>query len=136
VFEAQGAEPQAGAHALDMIGALYEIEAHIRDKNLTAARKLDYRLTYAKPIVELFFTWVNQTFEAQGLLPSNPLTKALAYARERRYGLEVYLTDPDVPIDTNHLERALRAIPMGRKAWLFSWTELGPSTWASSRVSS
>ena len=28
-------------------------------------------------------------------------------------------------IDTNHLERALRAIPMGRKAWLFSWTELG-----------
>ena len=64
-------------------------------------------------------------FEAQGLLPSNPLTKALAYARERRCALEVYLNDPDVPIDTNHLERALRAIPMGRKNWLFSWTELG-----------
>jgi transposase len=125
LFEAQDAEPQAAAHALDMIGALYEVEAHIRDKNLTAARKLDYRLTHAKPIVEQFFAWVNQTFEAQGLLPSNPLTKALAYARERRCGLEVYLTDPDVPIDTNHLERALRAIPMGRKVWLFSWTELG-----------
>jgi len=53
------------------------------------------------------------------------MTKALAYARDRRVGLEVYLTDPDVPIDTNHLERALRAIPMGRKAWLFCWTELG-----------
>jgi hypothetical protein len=39
---------------------------------------------------------------------------ALAYARERRDGLEVYLNDPDVAIDTNHLERALRAIPMGR----------------------
>src|ERR1700693_5650708 len=39
--------------------------------------------------------------------------------------LEVYLSDPDVPIDTNHLERALRAIPMGRKNWLFTWTELG-----------
>lgn len=36
-----------------------------------------------------------------------------------------YLSDPDVPIDTNHLERALRAIPMGRKAWLFCWTEVG-----------
>ncbi|NIR32267.1 MAG: transposase, partial [Gammaproteobacteria bacterium] len=33
--------------------------------------------------------------------------------------------DPDVPIDTNHLERALRPIPMGRKAWLFCWTEVG-----------
>jgi hypothetical protein len=37
----------------------------------------------------------------------------------------VFLTDPDVPIDTNHLERALRVIPMGRKSWLFCWTELG-----------
>jgi len=30
-----------------------------------------------------------------------------------------------VPIDTNHLERALGAIPMGRKNWLFCWTEPG-----------
>jgi len=35
------------------------------------------------------------------------------------------LSDPDVQIDTNHLERALRAIPLGRKNWMFSWTELG-----------
>ena len=45
--------------------------------------------------------------------------------RARRLGLEVFLSDPDVPIDTNHLERALRAIPMGRKNWNFCWTELG-----------
>ena len=50
---------------------------------------------------------------------------ALNYSRERRWGLEVYLTDPDVPIDNNHLERALRVIPMGRKSWMFCWTELG-----------
>ncbi len=37
----------------------------------------------------------------------------------------MYLADPAVPIDTNHLERALRAIPMGRKNWLFCWTEVG-----------
>ena len=43
----------------------------------------------------------------------------------RRLGLEVFLTDAEVPIDTNHLERALRAIPMGRKSWNFCWTELG-----------
>jgi len=35
------------------------------------------------------------------------------------------ILDPDVPIDTNHLERALRVVPMGRKSWLFCWTELG-----------
>ena len=124
-FEAQAVEPHAAARALDFIGGLYAVEERIRSQKLTAAKKLDYRLMHAKPIVEQFFGWVNQQFEAQGFLPSNPLTKALAYARERRLGLEVYLNDPDVPIDTNHLERALRAIPMGRKAWLFCWTELG-----------
>jgi transposase len=124
-FEAQAVEPHTAARALEFIGGLYAVEACIRDQKLTAAKKLDYRLRHAKPIVEQFFAWINQQFEAQGFLPSNPMTKALAYARERRLGLEVYLSDPDVPIDTNHLERALRAIPMGRKAWLFCWTELG-----------
>lgn len=125
LFEAQDAEPQAAALGLDLIGGLYAVEDRIRSQKLTAARKLDYRLMHAKPIVEQFFAWINQHFEAQGLLPSHPLTKALAYARERRCGLEVYLSDPEVPIDTNHLERALRVIPMGRKNWMFSWTELG-----------
>jgi transposase len=125
LFEAQGAEPQAAAHGLELIGALYATEERIRELKLGGDRKRAYRLTHAKPIVERFFAWVNAQFEAQGLLPSNPLTKALGYARERRCGLEVYLNDPEVPIDTNHLERALRAVPMGRKNWLFSWTELG-----------
>lgn len=57
--------------------------------------------------------------------PTTPFTKALNYVRERRLGLEIFLTDPDVPMDTNHLERSLRAIPMGRKNWNFCWTELG-----------
>lgn len=35
-----------------------------------------------------------------------------------------YLSNPDVPMDTNHLERAVRVIPMRRKNWLFCWTEL------------
>ena len=61
----------------------------------------------------------------QGFTPSNPFIQALNYVRKRRAGLEVFLTDPDVPMDTNHLERALRVIPMGRKSWLFCWTELG-----------
>jgi hypothetical protein len=30
-----------------------------------------------------------------------------------------------VPIDTNHLEREIRPIALGRKNWLFCWTEVG-----------
>ncbi len=50
--------------------------------------------------MERFFDWIKRQFQRQGLLPSNPFTKALAYARERWLGLEMFLTDPDVPIDT------------------------------------
>jgi transposase len=124
-FEAQAAEPEAAAEALALIGELYAIEEDIRRARLSGEQKKDHRLAHAKPVVERFFTWVDERFAAQGLLPSNPLTQALAYARNRRFGLEVFLTDPDVPIDTNHLERALRVIPMGRRNWMFCWTELG-----------
>jgi len=124
-FEAQDAEPQAAAQALRQIGALYEIEEDIRRTKLSGENKRLHRLTHSKPLVEQFFDWVDRQFEQQGLLPSNPLTKALAYVRERRAGLQVFLSDADVPMDTNHLERALRPIPLGRKNWLFCWTEVG-----------
>ena len=124
-FESQDADPQRAAVALEMIGNIYAVEAEIRDRGLKGAKKQDVRLTKAKPLVEAFFTWVADTAADTGLLPSNPMSKALAYAHKRRAGLEVFLSDADVPIDTNHLERGLRVIPMGRKAWLFCWTELG-----------
>jgi hypothetical protein len=43
-----------------------------------------------------------------------PFVEVLEYVHVRRFGLEVFLTDPGVPMDTNHLERALRVIPVGR----------------------
>ena len=58
-------------------------------------------------------------------MPNDPFGKALAYAAEREAGLRVFLDNPEVAIDTNHLERGLRPIPMGRRNWLFAWTELG-----------
>jgi transposase len=123
--KAEAIEPDRVAEALEYIGVLYRVEQEIRDRKLCAADRRAWRQTHAKPAAESFFAWVEKQFEAQGFLPSSPLTKALAYVRERREGLMLYLDDPDVEIDTNSLERALRAIPMGKKNWMFCWTELG-----------
>lgn len=125
VFEAKDIEPAHAEKAFDYIAALYAVEEQIRDKDMKGAAKRAWRQAHAKPVAERFFKWVDKYFEAQGFLPSSPFMKALNYIRERRDGLAVYLDDPDVPIDTNHLERALRVIPMGRKNWMFSWTEVG-----------
>jgi transposase len=123
--QAKNAEPNAAAEALSLIGELYCHESAIREKALCGEAKLKYRTQHSGPVVAAFWRWCETQCQRHDLLPSHPLTKALQYARARIEALQVFLADPDVPIDTNHLERALRPIPMGRKSWLFCWTELG-----------
>jgi transposase len=43
----------------------------------------------------------------------------------REAALRVFLEYPNVPLDTNHLEREIRAIALDRRNWLFCWTEVG-----------
>ena len=79
----------------------------IRDQKLIGDAKQLHRLSHSKPLVELFFEWVDRQLQRQGFTPTNPLIKALHYVRERRVGLETFLTDPDVPTDTNQLSALL-----------------------------
>ncbi len=123
--QAKENEPEASAEALALIGAMYRHEQIIRDKKLTGAEKLVYRTKHTEPVARAFWEWRNQQCHRPELLPKNPLSKALKYAQNRYASLQVFLSDPDVPIDTNHLERSLRPIPMGKKNWLFCWTEIG-----------
>jgi len=51
--------------------------------------------------------------------------KAAEYAIARKVELQVYLEDPNLQIDTNHVERALRPQAVGRKNWMFHVTEVG-----------
>ena len=123
--EAQPYESATSAEALAMIGKLYVIEQKIRDEKLDRNAKQAYRKQHAGPVVDAFFTWCDTQLARGDLLPSNPLSKALNYVKKREAGLRLFLTDPDIPLDTNHLERILRCIPMGRRNWLFCWTEIG-----------
>jgi transposase len=123
--DAQAMEPGLVAQALERIAALYAHEARSRERKLSAEAKLRYRADYAKPVVDEFFTWLEGTLSTHVLLPSNPFRQAALYALERQAALRVFLADPTVPLDTNHLERQIRPIALGRKNWLFCWTEIG-----------
>jgi hypothetical protein len=37
----------------------------------------------------------------------------------------VFVEFPNVPIDTNHLEREIWPIALGRRRWLCFWSEVG-----------
>lgn len=124
-FDAKQYEPLRCNQALDHIGKLYGEEAKIRELGLTGEKKLMHRVVHEREIADQFFEWLKAETKANALLPSNPFQKAANYALKREQGLRVYLTDARVPIDTNHIEREIRPVPMGRKNWLFCWTEVG-----------
>ncbi len=118
-------EPVLANIALEFIGELYKFEKEIRRNNLEGSKKLLYRVVNSKPTVEKFFSWLDDTLVEYALLPSSPLTVAANYAFKREEELKVFLRYPDVRIDTNHQEREIRPIAMGRKNWHFCWTEVG-----------
>lgn len=119
-------EPELANQALDLIGFLCNYEKQIKDKKLSNADKLAYRGERSKAIVDKFFIWCTQLVDRPDLVATeSPLLDAINYALKRETGLRAFLADPDIPLDTNHVERALRVIPCGKKNWLFNWSELG-----------
>lgn len=124
-LKAEEIEPELTKSALEQIRTLYAEEARIGSKLIEASKRLELRALHSKPIVDRFFEWLKGTIEERVLLPKNPFTEAAHYALSREKGLRVFLEYPDVPIDTNHLEREIRPLALGRKNWLFCWTELG-----------
>jgi transposase len=124
-IKAEEAEPAGVKEALDLIRPLYDVEKEIREQGLEGEEKRLYRVEHSKPKAEKFFSWVESQLQDTALLPSSLFTKALNYAAKRKEALMLFLADPEIPVDTNEIERALRVIPMGRKNWLFCWTEVG-----------
>lgn len=124
-IEAEASEPQAVAEAIALIACLYQIESDIKEQKLNAEEIRKHRETYSKPVVDRFFQWIHEQRQRLDLLPSDPLSAALLYAQNREDGLRAFLLEPNLPLDTNHVERALRCIPMGKKNWMFCWSEVG-----------
>ena len=123
--KAENIEPALAGRALDLIGRLYEEEAELKRPAVADAKRAEERGKRCKPLVDEFFAWLQAELVERVLLPSNPFTEAANYALEREKALRVFLEYPNVPIDTNHLEREIRPIALGRKNWLFCWTEVG-----------
>jgi transposase len=117
--------PQRVQEVLQIIAELYRVEGPVREKKLEPEKVLGLRAEHARPVVNRFFETLRKIQEEDLLLPSHPLRRAIGYALDREKPLQVFLQRPEVALDTNHLERAIRPIAVGRKNWLFCWTEVG-----------
>jgi transposase len=109
------------AEALARIGKLYEIEEAIRGR--PPAVRGAVREARAGPLLEQSKAW----FEAilNKLSAKSALAIAIRYALARWTALIRYRDDGHIEIDNNAAERALRAVALGRKNYLFAGSDAG-----------
>ena len=68
-----------------------------------------------KPLVEGFFQWAKETITY--LRPSSKTADGLRYCINQEKYLRTFLNDPEVPLDNNPAERAIRPFCVGKKNW-------------------
>jgi transposase len=109
------------AEALDRIGRLYGIEAEIRGR--PPDERAAVRRARAGPELETLHAWLHTTVTQLSM--KSELALAIRYALSRWTALIRYRDDGRLEIDNNAAERALRAVALGRKNWLFAGSDDG-----------
>jgi transposase len=107
--------------ALARIGALYGIEEEVRGKPAELRREI--RQTRARPLLDELHKWMEKTLRA--LSPKSETAGAIRYALSRWRALTRYADDGRLEIDNSAAERALRAVALGRKNFLFAGSDCG-----------
>jgi transposase len=124
--EAETSEPELATQAIARIRELYAVEAEAKTRELDDATRRELRQQRSVPIVDELFAWMAAT-EAS-VPPKGAMARALGYSLKLEAALRRYLDDGRLSIDNNAAERALRAVAVGRKNWLFFQTEGGGET--------
>ena len=125
-YDLAKAKAPIAMEALQRIAALYAIEERVRGK--TAAERFSARQAESKPLVSDMRIW----FESQiATLPARgPTADAIRYALNHWEGLQRFLDDGRIELDSNSIERAMRPVCLSRKNSLFAGSDHGAENWA------
>jgi transposase len=107
--------------ALDRIGALYGIEREIRGRPPDERKTI--RNERARPLLDDLQRWMKSCLTK--LSRKSEVAVAIHYALGRWTPLLRYCGDGALEIDNNAAERALRAVALGRKNYLFAGSNAG-----------
>src|SRR5580692_9218057 len=107
--------------ALVRIGALYAVESDINGRSPEERREI--RNIRSRPLLESLKQWLEETLGK--LSKKSDTAIAVRYALGRWDALMRYCNDGRLEIDNNAAERALRAVALGRKNYLFAGSDRG-----------
>ena len=119
VHKAQGSA--IADEAIRRIAELYAIEKAAR--GLPPDQRAEIRQAEAKPVFHSLKTWLNT--QLPGISGKSPLASAILYALTRMARMRPYLDHGILEIDNNTAERAMRAVALGRKNYLFVGSQTG-----------
>jgi hypothetical protein len=110
-YDLAKAKAPIAMEALRRIAALYAIEDKVRGK--AATDRLAVRRAETRPLISEMQIW----FEAQlTKLPGrSPAAEAIRYALNHWDGLQRFLDDGRIELDSNSIERAMRPVCLSRK---------------------
>ena len=112
--------------ALRRITVLYKIEAQIRGRS--AAERREIRQAESKPLVADLRAWLHEQLARASA--KSAIAIAIRYGLNHWEGLERFLEDGRIEIDTNVVERSMRPIALNRKNALFAGHDAGAENWA------
>jgi len=107
--------------ALKRIGELYAVESDINGRSPEERREI--RNTRSRPLLGSLKQWLEETLSK--LSRKSDTAIAVRYALGRWEALMRYYDDGHLEIDNNAAERALRAVALGRKNYLFAGSDRG-----------
>lgn len=107
--------------ALQRIATLYAIEADVRSQ--PPARRRTTRQARAGPRLAAFKAWLQATLSQ--VSTKSALAAAIKYELAHWTALVRYVDDGRIEIDNNAAERAIRAVALGRKNYLFAGSDNG-----------
>jgi transposase len=118
-----GAGDTRGHAALAFIHQLFAVEREATEKGLNFEQRQARRQDATREILDAFKLWLEDL--APQVLPKSSLATAIGYTQRQWVALERYLGDGELVPDNSASERALRAVAIGRKNWLFAGSDAG-----------
>ena len=106
---------------LARIGALYRIEEEVRGKPAELRREV--RQTRVRPLLDELHKWMEKVLRS--LSTKSETAGAIRYALSHWRALTRYIDEGLLEIDNSAAERALRAVALGRKNYLFAGSDAG-----------
>jgi transposase len=123
-YDARDSDPARTHQMLGMIRQLYAVEKEAKDFDDESRRA--HRQAHARPLLDAMKVWLDE--QAIQVLPKSPVGEAIRYALNQWSALTRYIESGAFAIDNNAAERALRAVVIGRKNWLFAGSDRGGET--------